>query len=189
MIVAAASDTAVVAAWVAVAGTLSGAVVVGVLQGWQARRQRQSLEREGAAQREAARQALDRQIKEERFQRLRSERREVYSKLLDLADEWRSLIQELRDSDLPGGSVRNVAEAREAMPVAAQNLEMMDRVTRVLAEVELLADAEVRAAAVLLQDALRGAFKAAVLRDDAVAAIAPTRQAALAAMRRELVHG
>ena len=193
-------DPSVVAALLAVVGTLLGAIVVGLLQGWQARRQRQSQEREGAAQRETTRQALDRQLKEERFLRLRSERRELYCRVLDVTDEWFAALQELRDSDKEKmkqkHEVRTLADARELMPIAATNVELMQRMMRLSAEVQLLADTEVRIAVDGLDSALRQAFRAVVEVEkevlgvaEAFASINRQRAQVVAVMRRELVYG
>lgn len=178
------------AAWIAVSGTLAGALVAGLLQGWQARRQREAQEREGEAQRRAAREALDRQVKEERFQRLRAERRELYSRLLDHIDAWTAVLRDLRDTGLPDVSeVRNRQEARAASPLAGDALEMLERMTRLRAEVELLADSEVRIGVEVLQQSLRDAFREAIQGRDGLPTVAAQRAGVLAAMRRELVHG
>ncbi len=179
----------IAAAWVAVGGTLLGALAVGLLQGWQASKQRASQEREGRAQREEAAAALARQMLEARLHWLRSERRALYARVLDLADEWSRALQDLRDSKLPDADVKTTAEARAAMPLAADNLDMMGRMTRMVAEVTLLADSDVRAAVDGLHSALRKAFAMAVKGQNGLPAVTAHRAETIAAMRRELVQG
>jgi hypothetical protein len=129
-----------------------------------------------------------RDIREERFQRLRSERREVYARVLDGVEEFIAALRDLRDTELPDDlPVSSSYEVKAAHPIAARALLSMEKQRRLNSDVILVADHEVRDNVLLLSQLLRSAFKAAVGNRGDLAPVHEQYKVGLHAMRLELV--
>jgi hypothetical protein len=181
-------EVTLVVAAIAAAATLLGTLVGSLLQAHQAKRQR-LWEVDDRAARDAHELALRRHdIGESRFQRLRAERREVYSRLLEAVDEYISALRDLRDSDLPSGiQVTSVHELETSHPISARAVRGMERQKHLESEIVLIADREVRDSVLILSATFREAFRAAVSGSNELSQVYVQRDVVLGAMRRELV--
>lgn len=150
---------------------------------------------DAAAQREESRAALNRQLSEERLSRLWAERRELFARVLDSADEWRRANLDLagvRLSEYDEGQVRldsmTMRAAQDASPEVARALDCMYSFGRLLNEVHLLSDAEVRGAVSNLRKVLRSDMRRAAVEsvNDSVE-VSAAEELVHQAMRRELV--
>lgn len=129
-------------------------------------------------------------IREARFQRLRTERRETYSQLLDSVEDFVEALRDLRDSERPGDiEVSTVAEVEAADPTGARALRCLARQRRMDSDIILIADTGVRDNVLLLSQALRDAFREATIGRDAIALVTAQLSVVLREMRKELVGG
>lgn len=195
VLVSSANTPQVEAAWIAIVGTLLGALVGGGMQAWQNRRSLEAARREAEAQRKETRAALTNQLLEERLHRLWAERRSIYSQLLDITAGWISAIRDVRDLNLSENEqlndkpVRTLGEAREQVPESAEMIQRMYDFGRMEADVTLLSDREVRAAVEVLARALRKAARQALDGQNGMPEVTRAHAIAVAAMRHELVVG
>ena len=169
------------------ATTVLGTVVAWVLQRRLTKTQREWSVEDRRARHDHEVALRDRDIREARFQRLRSERREVYAKLLDCVEEFIAALRDLRDTTLPDVEVTSTHDLEGVHPVAARAVRSMERQRRLDSEVILIADHEVRNDALELSRRLRDAFKGAVQNRDVLAPVHEQYKVVLGAMRRELV--
>lgn len=179
---------ALVAAAIAAGATLLGTLLGSMLQAWLAKRQRAWAvqDRDAARAHELALRHSD--TGEDRFQRLRAERRDTYGRLLDGVHDHISALRDVRDAGLPDGvNVSSVHELENLHPIAARALRAMERQRRLEAEVVLIADGEVRDSVLALSQALREAFRDAIKQEDGLGPVYAQYDVVLGAMRRELV--
>lgn len=135
-------DTSEIALWFGGAGTAGlGSMFAWLGQSHLASRQRQwSVE---DTERTLAHEASlrDKDIRETRFQRLRAEPREMYSRLLDSVEDFVQALRDLRDSERPDQvDVTTVAEVEVADPIAARARRCLTRQRRIDSHIILIAD-------------------------------------------------
>lgn len=191
------TDPQVQAAWVAILGTLLGALVGGGTQAWLGRRALDSARKDAADQRDEMRTVLDLQLREERFRLLWGERRSLFTRVLDACDEWHHANIDLAGLNLAAAQPEQLvmeqstmAEARRIAPEAAREVESMHTFGRLVFEVDLLSDAEVRGAIRFVQEVLRNEARSAVDGNGTRAEdVGDARSLLVLAMRRELIHG
>ncbi|MCW2723310.1 MAG: hypothetical protein JWN35_231, partial [Frankiales bacterium] len=157
-------DSAEAALWLGGAGTtVLGAAIAWTGQSRLAQRQRVWALEDLALIHEHDREVRDRDIREARFQRLRSERREVYVRALDAVEESVEALRDLRDAGLPEDvEVKSVPDVEQVHPIAARALHCMTTQRRLDSDVILIADRGVRDNFLLLSQLLREAFREAV---------------------------
>jgi hypothetical protein len=182
-------NSADVALWLGGAGTtVLGAVIAWIGQSRLAQRQRVWASKDLALTREHDRELRDRDIREARFQRLRSERREVYARALDAVEEFVAALRDLRDAGLPEGvEVLSVPDVEQAHPIAARALHCMTTQRRLDSDVILIADPGVRDNFLILSQLLRDAFRESVSGRDGLPPVHAQLKVVLREMRVELV--
>lgn len=177
------------ALWLGGAGTtVVGAGIAWIGQARLAKRQRVWVSEDLTRIQEHDRELRDRDIREARFQRLRSERREVYGRALDAVEDFVDALRDLRDTQLPDGvDVSSVADVERAHPVAARALRCMTAQRRLDSDVILIADSGVRDNFLLLSQLLRNAFREGIHGRDALPPVHAQLKVVLRQMRLELV--
>jgi hypothetical protein len=178
-----------IALWLGGAGTtVLGAGMAWIGQSRLANRQRGWASEDLARAQEHDRDLHDRDIREARFQQLRSERREVYARALDAVEDFVAALRDLRDAGLPEGvEVSSVPDVEEVHPVGARALRCMGTQSRLDSDVILIADPGVRDNFLILSQFLREAFREAVNGGDGLAPVHAQLKCVLREMRIELV--
>ncbi|MCW2827165.1 MAG: hypothetical protein JWQ67_781 [Marmoricola sp.] len=190
-------DPTVQAAWVAVTGTLVGSISGAGIQAWFSNRALRAAHDDAEDQRTEMRRALDMQLSEERFARLWEERRGLYARMLESADEWRRANLDLAGVDLASTELGDtklnkmtMEDARQASPEVAHALNCMYAFGRVIQEVHLLGDGEVRSAVENARSVLHGDMRRAAIDSNAESEGLPEAlNVVMQAMRHELIHG
>jgi hypothetical protein len=168
--------------------TVLGAGIAWVGQSRLAKRQRVWASEDLTRTQEHDRELRDRDRREARFQRLRSERREVYGRALDAVEEFVDALRDLRDAGPPEDvEVSSVPDLAQAHPIAARALRCMTTQRRLDSDVVLIADPGVRDNYLVLSQLLREAFRAAVSGRDGLAPVNTQLKVVLREMRIELV--
>ena len=188
-------DPSVQAAWVAVVGTLVGSASGAGIQAWFSSRALDAARDDALAQRHDSQAALDRTFSEERLSRLWTERRALFSRVLQATDEWRRANLDLAGitlSDSRKGEARlemmTMASARDTSPEVARALDCMYGFGRLMNEIHMLSEAETRGAVANLQSVLRNDMKrAAVESANSSVEVAEAEELVRLAMRREII--
>jgi hypothetical protein len=167
--------------------TVLGAGMAWIGQSRLANRQRGWASEDLARTQEHDRDLRDRDIREARFQRLRSERREVYARALDAVEDFVAALRDLRDAGLPEGVEFSVPDVEQVHPIGARALRCMRTQTRLDSDVILIADPGVRDNFLILSQLLREAFREAVQGRDGLAPVHAQLKIVLREMRIELV--
>lgn len=175
------SDTGSIAiALLAVGATLFGALLSAGIQWWVSR-----------SAGEAAGRALRLQLSEERFRTLWAARRELYPRVIASANRWHQINLDLAGTDLTlsTASVGTLEEARNEAPVAGRALEAMYAARLIWAEVDLLADSDVRAAYKAVYGLLKDEMAAATNKEPVEPWFGEAVALLTRVMRHELVRG
>ncbi|WP_141797721.1 hypothetical protein [Nocardioides sp. SLBN-35] len=178
-----------VALWLSGAGT----TVIGSMLAWLGQSRMASRQRQWSiedVERSHAHEASlrEKDIREDRLQRLRAERRETYGRLLDSVEDFVEALRDLRDSERPAGvEVSAVAEVETADPIAARALGCLARQRRMDSDIVLIADPGVRDNVLRLSQLLRDAFREATAGRDALPPVTAHLKVVLREMRKELV--
>jgi hypothetical protein len=129
----------------------------------------------------------DGDIREARFQRLRSERREVYARALDAVEDFVAAVRDLRDAGPREGVEFSLADIEQVHPIPARALRCMATQRRLDSDIVLIADHGVRDNFLILSQLLREAFREAVDGRDGLAPVHAQLETVLREMRIELV--
>ena len=134
-----------VALWLGGAGTtVLGAGMAWIGQSRLASRQRSWASEDLARTQEHHRELRDGDIREARFQRLRSERREVYARALDAVEGFVAAVRDLRDAGPRKGVEFSLADIEQVHPIPARALRCMATQRRLDSDIVLIADHGVR---------------------------------------------
>ena len=118
-------------------------------------------------------------------------RRELYGRCIRAANDWHGANLDLSGLDLDSheGSVTTLADAAKAAPEAASALIAMYSLRPLSAEVDLLADADVRASWRMVESSLRAEMRAALTGEPEGPSFGEALGVATRVMRHELVRG
>ena len=178
-----------VALWLGGAGTtVLGAGIAWIGQSRLAKRQRVWASEDLTLTQQHQFELRDRDIREARFQRLRSERREVYARALDAVEDYVAALRDLRDAGVPEGvEVSSVPDVEQAHAISARALHCMAVQRRLDSDIILIANSGVRDNFLALSHLLRHAFRDAVSGKDGLPPVQAQLEVVLREMRIELV--
>jgi len=182
------AELALLLAGIGAGSALIGTIVAWLLQARLAKRQRVWAVEDLRNSQQHDASMRDRDLREQRFQLLRSERREVYARALDGVEEFIAALRDLRDTEVPNTlTASNTLELETVDPISAQAMRCLKAQRRLDSDVILIADSGVRDSFLRLSQLLRAAFRQAVQNQDGLKPVHSQLNIVLMEMRRELV--
>jgi hypothetical protein len=132
------------------------------------------------------------QLSEERFRMLWAARRDLYARVLEAADDWHKANLDLDGVELDiQVEVSTLADAEEVSPEGASVVRSMYAFGKLVQEMHIISDSEVRGAVEHMRKALSAESRASINRSGGDSTSMYGRALGLLqyAMRWELIHG